>query len=77
MPRLPRAPGKEHLRAFLRAGWVLDRVEGSHHILIKYGCDAELSIPVHQGKIVSLGTLKGLIGDAGLTNEEYIELFHK
>jgi len=36
-----------------------------------------LSIPMHKGKDLPVGLLRGLIRDAGLTNEEYIALFHK
>jgi predicted RNA binding protein YcfA (HicA-like mRNA interferase family) len=43
----------------------------------KEGHEAILSIPVHGREILDLGTLKGLIRDAGLTNQEYIALFHK
>ena len=77
MPKLPRAPGIRHVKAFQRDGWILDRIKGSHYILVKEGHEAILSVPVHGREIVDLGTLKGLIRDAGLTNREYIELFHK
>jgi len=45
--------------------------------LVKEGHEAILSVPVHSREILDLGTLKGLISDAGLTNREYIELFRK
>jgi len=77
MPKLSRAPGRKHVKAFQRNGWVLDRIKGSPYILVKEGHEAILSIPVHGKEILDLGTLKGLIGDAGLTNQEYIELFHE
>ncbi len=76
--KLPRAPGRQHVKAFKRAGWLLDRIKGSHYILVKEGHEAVLSIPVHGNESLDLGTLKGLINDAGLTNEEYLNLFfHK
>jgi predicted RNA binding protein YcfA (HicA-like mRNA interferase family) len=77
MARLPRARGKEHVRAFQRDGWTVDRVTGSHYILVKEGCDYQLSIPYHRGQTIKVGLLKGLIRDAGLTNEEYLDLFYR
>jgi len=76
MRRLPRVSGDKHVAAFKRAGWRVNHIEGSHHILIKEGCDVHLSIPVHRGKTLGVGLLKKIIVKAGLTNEEYIDLFY-
>jgi len=77
MQKLPRVCGDRHIAAFKKAGWKLNHVEGSHYILIKDGSDVHLSIPVHKGKDLGIGLLKKLISKAGLTNEEYIEIFYK
>lgn len=77
MHKLPRASGEKHVAAFKRAGWIVNHVEGSHFIMIKEGCNVHLSIPVHKGREMGLGLLKKLIARAGLSNEEYIELFFK
>ncbi|RLC78153.1 MAG: type II toxin-antitoxin system HicA family toxin [Chloroflexi bacterium] len=76
MVKLPRARAEKHVRAFQRDGWTVARVTGSHYILTKEGCDYQLSIPYHRGRTVKVGLLKGLIRDAGLTNEEYLNLFY-
>ena len=76
MARLPRAKAELHIKAFERAGWRVSRVTGSHYILTKEGVDFHLSIPHHRGQTVKIGLLKGLIRDAGLTNDEYLALFH-
>jgi len=76
MSKLPRASGDKHIAAFKRAGWIVNHIEGSHYILIKEGCDVHLSIPVHKGRTLGIGLLKKLIAKAGLTNEEYIDLFY-
>jgi len=77
MHKLPRASGEKHVAAFKRAGWIVNHIEGSHFIMIKEGCNVHLSIPVHKGREMGLGLLKKLIDRAGLSNEEYIELFFK
>jgi predicted RNA binding protein YcfA (HicA-like mRNA interferase family) len=76
MQKLPRVCGDKHVAAFKRAGWKLNHIEGSHHILIKEGSDVHLSVPAHKGKDLGIGLLKKLIARAGLTNEEYLELFY-
>jgi len=76
MRRLPRASGDKHVAAFKRAGWRVNHIEGSHHILIKEGGAVHLSIPVHRDKTLGVGLLKKIIVKAGLTNEEYIDLFY-
>lgn len=38
--------GKELMKLFLDSGWKLDRVHGSHHIMIKEGMRA-VPIPIH------------------------------
>ena len=45
---------------------------GSHLILIKEGVRANLSIPQHRE--LSVGTLRALIRNAGLSVEEFLEL---
>ncbi len=76
MHRLPRVSGDKHIAAFKRDGWRVNHIEGSHHILIKEGNDVHLSIPVHKRRTLGISLLKKLIAKAGLTNEEYIELFY-
>lgn len=54
-------------------GWVVRRQTGSHAIMKKDGEGCLLSIPLHNE--VSLGTLRGLVRSAGLTDERYREVF--
>ena len=77
MHKLPRASGERHVAAFKRDGWTVNHIEGSHYIMIKEGCNVHLSVPVHKGREMGLGLLKKLIAKAGLSNEEYIDLFFK
>lgn len=74
MGKVPRITGKEAIRAFGRAGFTLDRIKGSHHILKRTGHPVRLSIPVHGGRTVGPGLLSSQIAAAGLTVEEFLEL---
>lgn len=60
--------GKKLCNIVERNGWVLKRVTGSHHIYAKGG--AILSIPVHSNRDLPTGTLKSIMNDAGLMEED-------
>lgn len=61
--------GKALCKIVERYGWTLKRVTGSHHIYGKEGFGVILSIPVHSNRDLPTGTLKSLLKDAGLTEE--------
>jgi predicted RNA binding protein YcfA (HicA-like mRNA interferase family) len=72
--KLPRITGDEVARALKRAGFVVDRQRGSHVILVYAQSRRRVSVPVHAGKTVKIGTLSGILDDAGLSVEEFIRL---
>ena len=77
MDKLPRWSGKKIINVFKKDGWTLDRIEGSHHILIREGTENILVIPVHGNNPIKVGLLKGLIKDTSLTNEDFLRLCGK
>ncbi len=72
MGKLANISGKEAVKAFQKAGWEPIGQVGSHLVLVKPGVRVNLSIPQH--KELSVGTLRALIRNAGLTVEEFLEL---
>jgi len=64
--------GKDAVKAFQKAGWQKLGQVGSHVVMIKPGVRVNLSIPQH--KELSVGTLRALIRNSGLTVEEFLEL---
>jgi predicted RNA binding protein YcfA (HicA-like mRNA interferase family) len=72
MSRLPNISGREAVKAFSKAGWIISRQKGSHMIITKSDSTVILSVPLHDD--LDRGTLRGLIGLAGLTVEEFVEL---
>ena len=62
--------GKAFCKIVERQGWILKRVSGSHHIYIKEGVQAILSIPVHGNRDLPIGTLTRLMKDANLTEDD-------
>ena len=43
--------GKRFCRLLESRGWQLKRVRGSHHIYVKIGIPARISVPVHAGTL--------------------------
>ncbi len=51
-------------------GWQLKRISSSHYIYTKQGMRVILSVPVHGNKDLPIGTLKSILKDAGLTEDD-------
>jgi predicted RNA binding protein YcfA (HicA-like mRNA interferase family) len=72
MGKLADISGKETVKSFEKAGWRFMGQVGSHVIMVKPGVRANLSIPQH--KELSVGTLRALIRNSGLTTDEFLDL---
>lgn len=72
MGRLGNISGKETAKAFAKAGWQSIGQVGSHLVMVKPGVRVNLSIPQH--KELSVGTLRALIRNAGLSVDEFLSL---
>ena len=70
--RLPAISGREAVRAFEADNWQVARQSGSHVIMTKPGVPVALSIPNHRE--LKRGTLRGLIRNAGLDVQSFLEL---
>ncbi len=71
MARLPIISGDEFVKAAASIGFVWERTQGSHMILIG-PAGRRLSVPRHRE--LGRGLLRALIRDAGLTREEFLRL---
>ena len=72
MSRLSNLSGKDAVKAFQKAGWQKFGQVGSHVVMTKPGVRVNLSISQHRE--LSVGTLRALIRNSGLTVEEFIDL---
>jgi predicted RNA binding protein YcfA (HicA-like mRNA interferase family) len=72
MGKLGNISGKEAVKAFQNAGWQQIGQVGSHVVMVKKGVRANLSIPQH--KELSVGTLRALIRNAGMSVDQFLEL---
>ena len=74
MPRLPSLTARKVIRALKRAGFVEDRQKGSHFILIQTATKARTVVPVHAGRTIKEPLLRGILRDANLSVEDFIDL---
>jgi predicted RNA binding protein YcfA (HicA-like mRNA interferase family) len=71
MGRLNGISGKEAVVAFQKAGWNIVGQVGSHVVMTKSTMGVNLSIPQHRE--LSVGTLRALIRNSGLTVDEFLQ----
>ncbi|MCO5163079.1 MAG: type II toxin-antitoxin system HicA family toxin [Mesorhizobium sp.] len=65
--------GKQAVRALLRLGFKIDRIRGSHHVLLHDGPPVRaVSVPVHGNKPLPRGTLNDIVKKSGFSVEEII-----
>lgn len=70
MTKLPRdLPAKKIIAALEKAGFRIDRVSGSHYVLVKE--DLRTVVPYHQA--VRIGTLKAILNQIEMSVEEFTE----
>lgn len=73
MPKLPHVSGGAIVQALERLGFVALRQKGSH-IVMRRG-SAGCVVPNH--KEVKVGTLSGVLKQAGVSAEEFLEALRK
>ncbi len=76
-PKLPRATGRQVVRALERGGFRLSHVRGSHNYPVQPGVAALVVVPVHGGHDLPTGTLRSILRQAGLTVEEFASLLEE
>jgi len=73
--RLPVVNGRQVIRALTLAGFVLNRIAGSHHILVHRSDPRRaVTVPVHAGRDLKRGTIRSILRQAGVTVEEFVRL---
>lgn len=71
--RLPAVKPRDLIRVLERKGWTLDRIRGSHHILVHPEQQRALPVPVHNRELKP-GTLLAILRTAGISRDEFREL---
>lgn len=74
MTRLPRITANEVRRALQRDGWYVSRQSGSHAVFRHASKPGRVVVPIHPGKTLKPATVASIIGNAGLSTEEFRRL---
>jgi predicted RNA binding protein YcfA (HicA-like mRNA interferase family) len=74
MPRLRRVSGREAIRALETLGFVQVRQRGSHVVLKKDTPDGAVGCVVPLHRELAIGTLRGILKQAGVTPDEFMEM---
>lgn len=62
--------GKEFVKILEKNGWKLKRVRGSHHVYVKEGNSARISVPIHGNKPLKIGLLRHFMKIANIHESE-------
>ncbi|MFC1853584.1 type II toxin-antitoxin system HicA family toxin [candidate division CSSED10-310 bacterium] len=57
--------GKELIKILKKNGWIVDRISGSHNIMIKEG-ERSIPIPVHGKKDLPKGLVSAILKQANI-----------
>lgn len=73
MPKLKRISGEEAIRGLEKLGFQRIRQRGSHVVLKKQTSEGDIGCVVPLHKELAVGTLRGILKQAKLTVEEFME----
>ena len=62
--------GRELARIVQRHGWILARIQGSHHVFTMPGRRERIVIPIHGNQPLKQGLLRSLMKIAGLRDDD-------
>ncbi|MEA3463770.1 MAG: type II toxin-antitoxin system HicA family toxin [Patescibacteria group bacterium] len=77
MPKLPTIKAKQLIKALKKFGFFEHRQKGTSHLIMAHPDSRRASIPVHQGKDIPKGTLKGILRGLEISTEEFISFLEK
>lgn len=73
MPKLPTIKDRQLIRALKKLGFFEHRQRGTSHLIMAHPDGRRTSVPIHPGKDIPRGTLKGILRDLEISTEEFIK----
>lgn len=61
---------KDFVRVLEKSGWVCKRIKGSHHVYVKPGNPARISVPIHGNKPLKIGLQRHLMKIAEINESD-------
>ena len=74
MSKLPSLAARDVVRVAEKLGFTFDRQGGSHAVYLRVSDHGRVVIPMHEGRDLRPGTLRGLIHDMGISVDEFVKL---
>lgn len=75
--KFPRVTCDELVRVLKKAGFVEKRQKGSHLTMWRESDKRRATVPVHPGREVPIGTLRGILRDADISADNFRALLKK
>ena len=75
--KFPRATCDDLVRVLKQAGFVEKRQKGSHLTLWRESDKRRVTVPVHPGREVPIGTLRSILRDANISADDFRKLLKK
>ncbi len=72
--RLPPMNAREVIAILETAGWYVDHVTGSHHIMRHPDKTGRVPVPYHGNRDIKIAVLRSIIRQAGMTVAEFMNL---
>ena len=73
MPKLPALRAREIIKTLKKLGFFEHRQRGSSHLILKHPNGRRVSVPVHPSKDVKPGTLRGILEDADIPEDQFLK----
>ena len=77
MPKLPIIKDKQLIKVLNKLGFVKHRQGGTSHLVMIHLDGRRTIIPIHSGKDIPRGTLKAILRDIEITNNDFVNLLQK
>ena len=74
--KLPAVKPTKLIRVLEQKGWKVDRIRGSHYILVHEAERRTVPVPVHR-RDLKTGTLAAVLRIAGISRDEFRELLKR
>jgi len=75
--KFPRLTCDELVRVLKKAGFVEKRQKGSHLTMWRESDKRRATVPIHSGREVPIGTLRGILRDADISADDFRALLKK
>jgi len=77
MPKLPVLKHKKLITTLKKFGFFEHRQRATSHLIMAHSDGRRVSIPIHPGKDIPRGTLKGILNGIEISTDEFVKFLKK